>query len=162
MGLILEILRKYSNCFMDWYREHHLWNCPTWMVQNPIDGVSTLVHVIPDSKVHGANMGPIWGRPRWAPCWPHEPCYLGCLGTDRQQYIYVCVYVFIYIHIMYTYYVLSIYFTFLQKLLNKGYWYKPLFTRLHNLLHLVKYWCSDERLYMLLTHLGWICKWNPY
>ena len=26
----------------------------------------------PDSKVHGANMGPIWGPtgPRWAPCWP--------------------------------------------------------------------------------------------
>ena len=23
----------------------------------------------PDSKVHGDNMGPIWGR--------HEPCYLG-------------------------------------------------------------------------------------
>ena len=33
----------------------------------------------PDSKVQGANMGPIWGRqePRWAPCWPHELCYLG-------------------------------------------------------------------------------------
>ena len=28
----------------------------------------------PDSKVRGANMGPIW---RWAPCWPHELCYLG-------------------------------------------------------------------------------------
>ena len=27
----------------------------------------------PDSKVPGANMGPIW----WAPCWPHELCYLG-------------------------------------------------------------------------------------
>ena len=27
-------------------------------------------------------MGPTWGPlgptgPRWAPCWPHEPCYLG-------------------------------------------------------------------------------------
>ena len=31
---------------------------------------------IPDGHVHGANMGPIWGR--WAPCWPHELCYLGC------------------------------------------------------------------------------------
>ena len=29
----------------------------------------------PDSKVHGANMGP--PGPRWAPCWPHELCYLG-------------------------------------------------------------------------------------
>ena len=26
----------------------------------------------PDSKVHGANMGPT--RPMWAPCWPREPC----------------------------------------------------------------------------------------
>ena len=42
---------------------------------------------VPYSKVHGANMGPIWGRqdpdrphvgPRWAPCWPHKPCYPGC------------------------------------------------------------------------------------
>ena len=24
---------------------------------------------------HGANMGP--AGPRWAPCWPNEPCYLG-------------------------------------------------------------------------------------
>ena len=23
----------------------------------------------------GAHLGPTW--PRWAPCWPHEPCYLG-------------------------------------------------------------------------------------
>ena len=22
---------------------------------------------------HGANLGPV--GPRWAPCWPHEPCY---------------------------------------------------------------------------------------
>ena len=24
---------------------------------------------------HGAHMGPV--GPRWAPCWPHEPCYQG-------------------------------------------------------------------------------------
>ena len=30
---------------------------------------------LPDSKVHGANMGPTGSR--WVPCWPHEPCYLG-------------------------------------------------------------------------------------
>ena len=29
----------------------------------------------PDSKVHGANMGP--AGPRWAQCCPHEPCYQG-------------------------------------------------------------------------------------
>ena len=29
-------------------------------------------------------MGPTWGLtgPRWAPCWPHEPCYLGtCVNS---------------------------------------------------------------------------------
>ena len=31
----------------------------------------------PDSKVHGAHLGPT--GPRWAPCWPHELCYLGML-----------------------------------------------------------------------------------
>ena len=29
----------------------------------------------PDSKVHGAHLGPT--GPRRAPCWPHEPCYQG-------------------------------------------------------------------------------------
>ena len=34
---------------------------------------------IPDSKVHGANMGPIWGRqdPGGPHAGPHELCYLG-------------------------------------------------------------------------------------
>ena len=34
-----------------------------------------------DSKVHGVNMGAHLGPfgPRWAPCWPHEPYYLGNL-----------------------------------------------------------------------------------
>ena len=25
--------------------------------------------------LHGAHLGPT--GPRWAPCWPHDPCYLG-------------------------------------------------------------------------------------
>ena len=31
------------------------------------------------SKVHRANMGPTWEPTglSWAPCWPHESCYLG-------------------------------------------------------------------------------------
>ena len=43
---------------------------------------------IPDSKVNGAKMGPIWGR--WAPCWPHELCYLGYLVYvyNWKWYIY--------------------------------------------------------------------------
>ena len=30
---------------------------------------------------HGANLGPI--GPRWAPCWPHEPCCLGRLWSHH-------------------------------------------------------------------------------
>ena len=39
------------------------------------------IQAVPDSKVHGANMGPILGRqgPGGASCLPHEPCYLVCL-----------------------------------------------------------------------------------
>ena len=36
-------------------------------------------------------MGPTWGLPgaegpRWAPCWPHEPCYLGTSLASWQSY----------------------------------------------------------------------------
>ena len=40
----------------------------------------------PDSKVHVAHLGPV--GPRWAPCWPHEPCYQGYdLALERGQAI---------------------------------------------------------------------------
>ena len=32
---------------------------------------------------HGAHLGPV--GPRWAPCWPHEPCYQGCYSSYLQQ-----------------------------------------------------------------------------
>ena len=35
----------------------------------------------PDSKAYGAYLGP--GGPRWAPCWPHEPCYQGTYSDDK-------------------------------------------------------------------------------
>ena len=44
----------------------------------------------PESKVYRAHMGPT--GPRWAPCWPHEPCYLGpfskpgCRGNNTEIY----------------------------------------------------------------------------
>ena len=43
----------------------------TWKHNSPVS------ENLPDSKVHGANMGPV--GPRWAPCWPHEPCYYTCV-----------------------------------------------------------------------------------
>ena len=43
---------------------------------------------IPDSKVHGgqhgAHLGPV--GPRWAPCWPHEPCYQRCHNRTVKLY----------------------------------------------------------------------------
>ena len=44
--------------------------------------------IIPDSTVHETNMGPIWGPtgPKWAPCWPHERCYLGWLASITNPY----------------------------------------------------------------------------
>ena len=37
--------------------------------------IEILLYPFPDSKVHGAHLGP--AGPRWAPCWPHELCYQG-------------------------------------------------------------------------------------
>ena len=32
--------------------------------------------------LHGAHLGPT--GPRWAPCWPHEPCYQGCINPSTH------------------------------------------------------------------------------
>ena len=47
------------------FREFHAWVFFIWFI----------VKLYPDSNVHGANMGPTWVL--LAPCWPHEPCFLG-------------------------------------------------------------------------------------
>ena len=46
------------------------WLLMTWWQNN-----SRHYMIKPDSKVRGANMGPIWGRQD--PGWPHELCFLG-------------------------------------------------------------------------------------
>ena len=51
---------------------NHVITSPYWC-KAPIESIS------PDSKVHGAHLGPV--GPRCAPCWPHEPC---CLGSYNQ------------------------------------------------------------------------------
>ena len=39
---------------------------------------SSSMHITPEGKFHGANMGAHLGPtgPSWTPCWPHELCYL--------------------------------------------------------------------------------------
>ena len=53
-------------------------------------------NAVPDSKVHGAYMGPTWGRqdpvgPHVG--WPHELCYQGCLWLLRTIYFSWCLWV---------------------------------------------------------------------
>ena len=58
-----------SFCFV-WRLGTRMYGCP----------ISKMSCSDPDSNVHGANMGPTWVLsvgPRWAPWWPHEPCYQG-------------------------------------------------------------------------------------
>ena len=39
---------------------------------------------------HGAHLGPI--GPKWAPCWPHEPWYLGCyMQWNINQNAYIVI-----------------------------------------------------------------------
>ena len=53
-----------------------IWNPSSWQKRNHL---SYIANTIPDSKVHGGQHGAHLGPtgPRWAPCWPHELCYLG-------------------------------------------------------------------------------------
>ena len=56
--------------------ENNRKTCCIWIC---MDYYVCTIQAIPDSKVHGgphgAHLGPI--GPRWAPCGPHELCYLG-------------------------------------------------------------------------------------
>ena len=38
--------------------------------------------IFPDSKVHGAKLGPIWAQ-----CWPHDFCYLGISMQNVHIYL---------------------------------------------------------------------------
>ena len=55
----------------------HYWPCLWAMHRSPVDPPTTVMRInqvslnkLPDSKVHGAHLGPT--GPRWARCWPHE------------------------------------------------------------------------------------------
>ena len=74
--------------------EYWLWyiTCARYPTGLPSDmsmihDIKTEYGDIPESKVHGAHLGPV--GPRWAPCWPHEPCYQGLFG-DNGDVITAC------------------------------------------------------------------------
>ena len=62
-------------CRAHFIHDEILWPLRAW------PSLCILLHC-PDRKVHGANMGLIWGPtgPRWVPCRSHELCYLGSLS----------------------------------------------------------------------------------
>ena len=49
---------------------------------------------------HGAHQGPV--GPRWAPCWPHEPYYLGVLAKGSIVIKHIILHL-LYIHTFMTY-----------------------------------------------------------
>ena len=59
-----------SNSYLYMPSYHITFNAPAMRHGGPC------LKTFPGSKVHGAHLGPV--GPRWAPCWPHEPCYLVC------------------------------------------------------------------------------------
>ena len=68
--------------------ESPLFSSPTFTIDYDHRVMSGESQITPDSKVHGANMGSTWGPPdgsRWAPCWTHEPCYLGRCYIKRAS-----------------------------------------------------------------------------
>ena len=66
--ILLSMLSKHWN-FAVSYVDH--------VLSDVLANTITVITNNPNSKVHGANMGPTWVGPKWAPCWPHEPCYQG-------------------------------------------------------------------------------------
>ena len=97
LSMLLEIIGKlpheWPKNLYSWLAVYHLfltyylmpWTelTPTWWKQTLITHFIIIVKNSPDSKVHGANMEVHLGLtgPRWAPCWPHEPCYLGAYSN---------------------------------------------------------------------------------
>ena len=58
---------------------------------------------VPDSKVHGAKMGPSGAdRTQGGPCWPHEICYLGSVtlvrfeGMTFRNFIFFFIFIALY------------------------------------------------------------------
>ena len=78
------IVPRYNGTALDNLFAGYVYSWKPWILYIAHHGDATYMPtrcIVPDSKVHGANMGPTCPvGPRWAPCWPHEPCYLGCLS----------------------------------------------------------------------------------
>ena len=65
------------------------WLCCHIITQSIMFKSRKTLHIAPDSKVHGANMGPV--GPRWAPCRPQEPCYLECRWNFLNENVWISI-----------------------------------------------------------------------
>ena len=78
LGLLL-LLAEIKHCFecflLDCFHQsdEKKWYV-FWLIYLENNCASSFMCVIPDNKVHGANMGPTWvlSAPDGLPCWPHE------------------------------------------------------------------------------------------
>ena len=83
---------------MDYYLEHLLWNCPRWMLQNPIDDMSTLVQVMAWCLLATSHcLGQCW-RISFGITWHHMWHHLvttsngsWCMGIKGEMSGTVCV-----------------------------------------------------------------------
>ena len=70
-----------------WYKinswHNRVYVCEIRFLTSVSEVADYLCRHFPDSKVHGAHLGPV--GPRWAPCWNHEPCYQGLNGLIMRE-----------------------------------------------------------------------------
>ena len=62
---------------------------PFWLSLNvlKLGGINSTSQIAFSSwGQHGAHLGPV--GPRWAPCWPHEPCHQGCFSSTSISWVY--------------------------------------------------------------------------
>ena len=62
---------------------------PFWLSLNvlKLGGINSTSQIVFSSwGKHGAHLGPV--GPRWAPCWPHEPCHQGCFSSTSISWVY--------------------------------------------------------------------------
>ena len=96
-----KIILIWRECFWVSFTWKRRWGTSILIGFNIAVGVTSPSRDVPESKVHGSNMGPTWGRqdPGGPPCWPHVPCYQGCdqCISIKNEYTCLCSSIFIYI-----------------------------------------------------------------
>ena len=59
-------------------------NFAIWVILTEINSFTAATQIAKFMGQHGAHLGPT--GPKWAPCWPHELCFLD--SFDINQFIY--------------------------------------------------------------------------